>query len=205
MRNKALKVAGIVGGVVGAMIIALVAKTLVDTSTVPPPPKTYDVAMYDVYSDLIPNLHDDFINSLIDPLPQQVLIRVETLADEELQRPLNSAIAAKRNASSLDLQKRFNLPYYDLFTNAEYRSIFKSAAACLAFQQKYPGYERLIALSAVKFNQDQTVAVVNFVEERGTREFCNGGSFANGGYRTFQKRGGKWRLLANQAFSDWAE
>jgi len=56
----------------------------------------------------------------------------------------------------------------------------------------------------VGFNQDQTVAVVYFVELTATtRDFCSGWTFAKGGYRVLQKRDGKWSLLANQPFSDW--
>jgi hypothetical protein len=104
----------------------------------------------------------------------------------------------------LELQKKFNLPRYDLFTKAEQQSVTEGAAACLGFQQKYPGYQRWIELSAVGFNQDQTVAVVYFVELRATSNFCSGGMFEKGGYRMLQKRDGKWRLLANQVFSDVA-
>jgi hypothetical protein len=220
MRGKALKFVGIMGGVVGAIVIAFGAKTLVDTSTVPPPPKPYDVAMYDVYSALIPNIEEHWLNRLIDPPPEEVLIRVETLSfqdsgldaagkpstegvlltGKQFKEAVDSAFAdyLKRNTGVLELQRKFNLPHYDLFTKAEQKSMSKGA--CVAFQQKYPGYERWIKLSAVGFNQDQTVAVVYFVETRATRT-C--GMFEKGGYRGLQKRGGKWHLLANQAFSDW--
>ena len=77
MGGKALRFVGIMGGVVGAILIALGAKTLVVTSPLPSPPKPYDVAMYDVYSALIPNI-DPWLSHLLDPTPKDVLIRVET-------------------------------------------------------------------------------------------------------------------------------
>jgi hypothetical protein len=222
MRGKALKFVSIAGGVVGAIVIALGAKILVNTSPVPPPSKPYDVAMYDVYSALIPNIE----KSWFEPPPGEGLIRVETLSfqdsgldaagkpstageivsDERFKPAVDSAIAdyLKRNKQSFQLQRKFNFPDYDLFTKAELQSIIKGADPCLAFQQKYPGYLRWVELSAVGFNQDQTVAVVYFVESKATtRGFCSGWSFENGGYRVLQKRDGKWSLLANQAFSDW--
>jgi hypothetical protein len=222
MRGKALKFVSIAGGVVGAIVIALGAKALMNTSPVPQPSTPYDVAMYDVYSALIPNIE----KSWFEPPPGEGLIRVETLSfqdsgidvahkpstarelvsDERFKPAVDSAIAdyLKRNKQSFQLQRKFNFPHYDLFTKAELQSISKGAAACLAFQQKYPGYQRWVELSAVGFNQDQTVAVVYFVELTATTEgFCSGWTFANGGYRVLQKRDGKWSLLANQAFSDW--
>lgn len=223
MRSKALKFVSITGGVVGAIVFAIGAKTLVDTSTATPPPKPYDVAMYDVYSALIPNIEESWLNRIIEPPPQEVLIRVETLTsqdsglnraspegrlvpEERVKQAVDSAITdfLKRNTSMLELQRKLNLPHYDLFTKAEQRSISKGAAACLEFEQKHPGYHRWIELSAVGFSQDQTVAVVYFVESRATRNFCSGGMFEKSGYRMLQKRDGKWRLLANQVFSDVA-
>jgi hypothetical protein len=211
MRSKASKLMIITGGVVGAISIALAAKTLVDTSSVPPPPKRYDVAMYEVYSALIPNTEESWLNRLIDPPPQEVLIRAETLAfqnsgingaygpspevglvpEQRLKQAVDSAIAdyLKRNTTILELQRKFNLPRYDLFTASEQRSINKGDASGRTFQEKPHGYERWIELSSVGFNQDQTVAVVYFVETRG--------SFWKAGYRMLQKR-----LLANQVFSD---
>ena len=167
MRGKALKLVIITGGVVGAIVIALGAKTLVDTSTVPPP-KPYGVAMYDVYSALIPNIEESrcpsrllgcWLNRLSVPTSEEVLIRVETLtfqgsgldaagkrtmggelvSDERFKPAVDSAIAdyLKRNTGILELQRKFNLPHCDLFTKVEQQSITKSAAACLAFQQKH--------------------------------------------------------------------
>ena len=216
MRGKASKLVIISGGVVATVVIAIAARTLVDTSTVPPPPKPYDVAMYEVYSALIPNIEESWLNRLVDPAPAEVLIRAETLTlqgsglsgtynpspegrlvpEEPFKLAVDSAIAdyLKRNTTMLELQRKFNLPHYELFAAAEEGSGNKADATARAFQQKHPGYKRLIELSAVGFNPDQTVAVVYFVETRGP--------FWKAGYRMLQKRGGRWRLLANQAFSD---
>lgn len=220
MRGKALKFVSILGGVVGVIVIALGAKTLVDTSTGPPPPKPYDVAMYDVYSALIPNIEQSWLPRLIDRpsdfRPEEVLIGVETLTfqccsvfdgaaeppsfaglvtDKRLKQAAESAIAdySKRNANMLELQRKFNLPHYYLFTKAEQQST-SNAAACLAFQQKHPGYERWIELSAVGFNQDQTVAVVYLVETRATKDFCIVWTSKTGEGRMLQNLGGKWQL-----------
>lgn len=224
MRGKAFIFAIIIGAVVGAIVIALGAGTLVDNSTGPPPPKPYDVAVYDVYSAIVPNTQEFGVKRLVDPLPENVLIRAETLTfqdsgwfgvdtpspegrlvpDKRFKQAVDSAVAdyLKRNTSSLELQRKFNLPHYDLFNKAEEQSMSKSPATFLAVQQKHPGYERWIELSAVGFNQDQTVAVVYFVE---TRVSTAGGVFANGGYRMLQKRDGRWYLLPNRVFSDVAE
>jgi hypothetical protein len=222
MQGNTLKFVTIMGGVVGAVVIALGAVTLLKNSSVPPP-KPYDVAMYDVYSDLLQTPEESWWIRLIDPRPEAVLIRVETqpgpdvgiegalVPDKRFKQAVDSAIAdyLKRNIGILELQRKFNLPIYDLFTRAEEETVLKSqlpngdASACRAFQQKHVGYERWVELSAVGFNQDQTVAVVYLVEWSGGRPLCNSGIFGRGGYRMLQKRGGKWHLMDNQVFSDW--
>ena len=198
-------------------------------SSPPGPPKPYEEAIYDVYSGLLNGemTQRSLLNRLFDPPPHEVLIRVETLTfqdsgldaagkpstDEELvpdkqfKQAVDAAVAdyLKRNNSMLELQRRFTLPRYDLFTKAEEQSIFKGAAACLAFQQKHPVYKRWIELSAVGFNRDQTVALVSFVETSATKDFCIGGTFKRGQGRVLQNRGGKWHLLADPMFSDWIE
>ena len=215
MRGKASKFA-IIMGVVGAIGVALGAKTQEDASKAPPPPKPYNEAMYDVYSDLLQEREPQ--------QPEGVLIRVETLTFQEpgpsgpptgLQRWLgiepeeerfkpavDSAIAdyLKRNTDVLELQKKFNLPHYDLFTKDEEKSFhFGAHSAC----QKYSGYERWVELSSVGFNQDQTVAVVHFIDWGGHP--CNFHSLigATGKDRMLQKRDGKWHLLPSRRFSDW--
>lgn len=169
-----MKFAIIMAGVVGAFVIALGAKTQEDTSTPPPPPKPYNEAMYDVYSALLQERE-----------PQQgVLIRIETLSfkdpspyephgsqrwlgidpkEERFKPAVDSAIAdyLKRNTDVLELQKKFNLSHYDLLTKDEEKG-FQFGAHSLC--QKYSGYERWVELSAVGFNQDQTVAVVHFID-----------------------------------------
>jgi hypothetical protein len=235
MRGKALKLA-IVGGVVGAIVIALGAKTLVDTSTVPPSPKPYDVAMYDVYSDLLSQQEGPWLYrtlyQLLHPQPEAVLIRVETepgydageemaslaekqmpsraldkvsiplVPEKQFQQAVDSATAdfLKRNKTILELQRKFHLPHhYDLFAKVEEQAFLKrDPSAC----QKYAGYERWVELSAVGFNQDQTVAVVHFIDWGGRP--CNNTIVgAKGKYRMLQNRGGHWHLLASQIFADW--
>ena len=215
MRGKALKFAIIVGGVVGATVIALGAKTQEDTSTAPLPPKPYNEAMYDVYSALLQEREPQ--------QPEGVLIRIETLSfkdpspyepdgarrwlgidpkEERFKPAVDSAIAdyLKRNTDVLELQKKFNLPHYDLFTKDEEKGFYFGAHSLC---QKYSGYERWVDLSAVGFNQDQTVAVVHFIDWGGHP--CNFHSLigAAGKDRMLQKRDGKWHLLPSRIFSDW--
>jgi hypothetical protein len=112
MRGKALKLA-IVGGVVGAIVIALGAKTLVDTSTVPPSPKAYDVAMYNVYSDLLSQQEGPWLYrtlyQLLHPQPEAVLIRVETEAGydgaEEMASLADRTVPSNR-IPKLDTEKQ---------------------------------------------------------------------------------------------------
>ena len=218
MRGKALKFA-IIMGVVGAIGIALGAKTQEDTSTAPPPPKPYNEAMYDVYSALLQEqeLH------LGPQQPEGVLICAETLSlkdpspyepdgarrllgihpEEERFKPaVDSATEDyfKRNTDVLELQKKFNLPHYDLFTKDEEKGFYFGAHSLC---QKYSGYERWVDLSAVGFNQDQTVAVVHFIDWRGHP--CKFHSLIGGTFkdRMLQKRDGKWHLLPSRIFSDW--
>jgi hypothetical protein len=219
MRSDTLKSAIILALIIGAMLIGLAATSLMNDSTVPPP-KSYDVAMYDVYTDLLETSQQSWFAQLLEPRFEAVLIRVETesgqdhategrLAPEKrFKEAVDSAIAdyLKRNSSTLELQKNFNLPHYDLITKAEEQAVLNEhvpGSACRGFQQKQGGYERWVELSAVGFNQYQTVAVVYLVEWRGGPLLCNGGIFGTGGYRMLQKRNGKWHLIENQVFSDW--
>jgi len=230
-----LKFAIIIGGVVGGIVIALGAKARVDTSTAPKP---YDVAMYDVYSDLLQYQEEPWLYRALYPQPGGVLIRVETEpgydadeefanvfertvpsdptskrfsaldetsipveADKRLKQAIQSAIVdySKQNTSILELQRKFSLPHYDLFTKAEERSLLKNdPSAC----QKYAGYEGWVELSAVGFNQDQTVAVMHIIKWQ-LRPCSNRIVGATGKYRILQKQGGKWHLSAIQLGAVW--
>lgn len=212
----------ILAGTVGAIVIGLGAMTLVKDSSVPPPPKPYDVAIYDVYTDLLETPQQSWLVRLIDPRPEAVLIRVETEfgqdhpisgslePEKRFKQAVDSAIAdyLKRSTGSIELRKSFNLPIYDLFTKAEEEVLLQvdvmqaPSPACRAVQQKHPGFERWVELSAVGFNQDQTVAVL-YVAERGRRPLCGGELTGEGGYRMLQKRNGRWYLIENQVVSDW--
>jgi hypothetical protein len=247
MRDNALKLVITMVGVVAAIVLAREAKTLVSTSTVAPSAKPYDMAMYDVYSDLLQYQEQSWFYRLLVPQPEAVLIRVETEpgygpeeenaslaggrtfpgdpiskleaqkqrparaldkglfisvgADKRFEQALDSAIAdySKRNTSILELQRKFNLPHYDQFTKAEEEAFLKKApSAC----QKYAGYDRWVELSAVGFSQDQTVAIVHFINWRG-HPCSNSIVGAEGKYRMLQNRGGKWQVAAKQVFSDW--
>jgi hypothetical protein len=228
MHRDTLKAAGrVVVGILAALVLATAAIKLPRDFKVPTP-KPYEVAMYEVYSDLL-QARRSWWEELIDPRSEVVLIRTETepgqdhqlgevasvaahlVPEERFKHAVDLAIAdyVKRNSSVLELQRKFSLPTYDLISEAEERALLreqepkKGDSACREFQQKYPGYDRWVELSAVGFNADQTVAVVYMVEWRGSRPLCRGGIFGDGGYRMLQKHNGKWHLMRNQVFSDW--
>ena len=187
-------------------------------SSPPGPPKPYEEAIYDVYSDLLSQQEEFF-----SPPREPVLIQVETLSfqdsapyepngapprglglepkEERFKPAVNSAIVdyLKRNEQSSQLQRKFHLSKYDLITKAEKQALDKDdPSAC----QKYAGYERWVELSVVGFNQDQTVAVVHFID--GWHRPCSNTMVSvQGKDRMLQKLGGKWHLLANSVFSDW--
>jgi hypothetical protein len=218
MQRNMSKFLSILVGTVGAIVIGLGAMTLVkDSSALLPKP--YDVAMYDVYTDLLETRQQSYLDRLVDPQPKAVLIRVETesgpdhpilgslIPEKRFKQAVDLAIAdyLKRNTSILELQRRFNLATYDLITKAEEEAVLDkgvSGSACRVFQQKYGGYDRWVELSAVGFNQDQTVAVVYVVEWRRDGAPCSARRSGTAGYRMLQKRNGKWHLIENQAFSD---
>ena len=187
-------------------------------SSPPGPPKPYEEAIYDVYSDLL-SQQEEFLS----PPREPVLIQVETLSfqdsvpyepkgalprglglepkEERFKPGVDSAIVdyLKRNEQSSQLQRKFHLSKYDLITKAEKQALGKNdPSAC----QKYAGYGRWVELSAVGFNQDQTVAVVHFID--GWHRPCSNTMVSvQGKDRMLQKLGGKWHLLENEVFSDW--
>jgi len=186
-------------------------------SSPPGPPKPYEEAIYDVYSDLLSEQEEFF-----SPPREPVLIQVETLSfqgsapyepngaprgpglepkQERFKPAVNSAIVdyLKRNEQSSQLQRKFHLSKYDLISKAEKQALDKNEPSSC---QKYAGYERWVELSAVGFNQDQTVAVVHFID--GWHRPCSNTTVSvQGKDRMLQKLGGKWHLLANSVFSDW--
>ena len=189
-----------------------------------PQPETYEVGAYEVYSDLLQQ-QPSWWERLIYRRPAEVLIRVETEPgrdhqangadvlpeDERLRQAVDEAVSdyVKRNGSVLKLQRKFDLPKYDLITTAEERAVLEdegkpqAGSGCWQFTRNHPDYHRWVELSAVGFNKDQTVAVVYIVEWEGGAQLCERGIFGTGGYRMLQKRGGWWRLIKNQIFSDW--
>jgi hypothetical protein len=228
MQNGTLKIAATVAvGILAALALGTAAIRRTRDFKVPPP-KSYDMAMYDVYSDLLQAQHS-WWDQLIDPRSEAVLIRIETepgqyhlvreqgfveaslVPEERFKQAVDLAITdyVKRNSGVLELRRKFSLPNYDLISGAEEQALLeehdpsKQDSTCRAFQKKYPGYDRWVELSAVGFNEDQTVAVVYMVEWRGSKPLCSGGIFGNGGYRMLQKQDGKWHLLKNQVVSDW--
>lgn len=224
MQSDTLKLAArVVVGILAALVLATAAIGL-RRDFKAPPPKLYDMAMYDVYSDLLQS-QLSWWDQLIDRRSEAVLIRTETepgqdhqvwdlrfvqaslVPEKRFKRAVDLAIAdyLKRNTSILELQRRFNLATYDLITQAEEEAVLDkglSGSACRVFQQKYGGYERWVEFSAVGFNQDQTVAVVYVVEWRRDGAQCSARRSGTAGYRMLQKRNGKWHLLENQVFSD---
>ena len=214
MEGRALKFLSITAAAVGVIAIALGAKALVDRSNSNSLPKPYDVAMYDVYTALIPNTEEVWLNRVLAPPAKDVFIRDKTVSvqdptiigyeppspvgrivpENRFAEAVNSAIAdyLKRNTTTLKLQPRFKLANYHLFARPDRK--FGKDDDSGAFVQSRPASARWIELSAVGFNSDQTIAVVYFDEMSG--------SFWDGGFRMLQKRGRKWYLLHNQVFSD---
>jgi hypothetical protein len=173
---------------------------------------------------------DKFTN----PIPEGVLIRIDTtiqtgpghgpgfgpspaslpgdMPQEQFDQAASSAMAdyARRNKESFQLQRKFNLPKYDLITTAEEDAVLKEeghdqkGSGCREFVRKHPDYYRWVELAAVGFNEDQTVAYVYMVEWRGGQPLCRNGIFGHGGPRILRKRNGKWYLVKLPIFADWA-
>ena len=200
----------------------------------PSPPKPYEEAIYDVYSGLLIGemAQRSLLQKLIARVPDGVLIRIDTTTatgpdkgpgfepkpasllgnitpQEPFDKALSSAMAdyTRRNKESLQLQRKFNLPKYDLITKAEEEAALKDqgteSLGCQEFVRKHPDYYRWVELSAVGFNEDQTVAYVYMVEWGGSRPLCQRGIFGHGGPRILHKRNGKWYLVDTGVFGDW--
>lgn len=196
-------------------------------SSPPDAPKPYEEAIYDVYSGLIieEGTQGSLWEKLVNPLPRGVLIRIDTAigapgpgsalkpvaSQEYWDKSVVSAMAdyARRSKEPLHLQRKFDLPKYDLITTAEEEAVLKSegddqdGSRCLEFTQKHPGYSRWVDLSAVGFNEDQTVAVVYIAVWRGSSPQCRKGIFGYGGPRYLYKRNGRWHLMKTDFFADW--
>jgi hypothetical protein len=200
----------------------------------PSPAKPYGEAIYDVYSDLVIGevANCSLWNKLIDPIPEGVLIRIDTttatgpgkgpgfepasllgntMPQKQFDPALSSAMAdyTRRNKESFQLERRFNLPKYDLITTAEEKAVLndeghdQEGSGCVEFVRKHPDYYRWVELSAVGFNEDQTAAYVYMVEWRGSSLLCRNGIFGHGGPRILHKRNGKWYLVETGVFADW--
>jgi hypothetical protein len=204
-------------------------------SSLPDHPKPYEEAIYDVYSGLLIEemTHRPLWNKLIDPIPEGLLIRIDTtietgpgrgpgfkpspaalqgnMPQEQFDKAVSSAKAdyTRRNKESLQLQRKFNLPNYDLITKAEEEAVLKDeghdqeGSGCREFTRKHPDYYRWVELSAVGFNEDQTMAYVYMVEWGGSPPLCRNGIFGHGGPRILHKRNGKWYLVDTGVFADW--
>lgn len=199
--------------------------------------KPYDVAIYEVYSDLLEAelTQRSWWQKFTDPIPVGVLIRIDTTIEtgpdhgpgfepnpasllenivpqQELDSAVSSAAAdyARRNKESFQLQRKFDLSKYDLITTAEEEAVLKDeghdqeGSGCREFARKHPDYYRWVELSAVGFNEDQTVAYLYMVEWNGSPQLCQLGIFGHGGPRILHKRNGKWYLLELPVFADWA-
>jgi hypothetical protein len=227
MQNGTLKV--IAGTVVGipAMILLAIAAIRVGENLEVPPPKPYEQAIYDVYSDLLQTKRSWWIE-WIDPLPKAILIRTETKpgvdqhvddaakieallrSEKRFKQAVDLAIAdyIRRNSGILELRRQFNLSTYDLITSSEERGFFQSVPlkkgepVCEAVHRKHPGYQRWVILSAVGFNDDQTMAVVYIENWRAGRSVCSGIISGGGGYRLLQKWSGRWHVIG-LAFDNW--
>jgi hypothetical protein len=202
----------------------------------PGPPKPYEEAIYDVYSGLLIGemAQRSLLQKLISRVPDRVLIRIDTTIEAGLghgsdfeqhsaslpgniasQERFDKAVSSaaedytRRNKESLQVQRKFNLPRYDLITKAEEEAVLKDeghdqeGSGCREFTGKHPSYYRWVELSAVGFNEDQTMAYVYMVEWAGSPPLCRNGIFGHGGARILHKRNGKWYLVDTGVFADW--
>jgi hypothetical protein len=187
------------------------------------PPKPYEEAIYDVYSGLLIGemTQRPLWERFIFRIPEGLLIRIDTtietgtamshdlLNEGPGSGPQASAWAdfARRNKESFQLQRKFNLPNCDLITKAEEEAALKDqgtdSLGCREFVRKHPDFYRWVELSAVGFNEDQTVAYVYVVEWGGSPPLCQEGIFGHGGPRILHKRNGKWYLMKTGVFADW--
>jgi hypothetical protein len=186
-------------------------------------PKPYEVAIYEVYSDLLrTDLTDrSWFERLIGPIPEGVLIRIETGQDhgpsligdikpqEQFDKERSSAAEdfVRRNKNPFLLQKKFNLPKYDLITTAEEEAVLNNEGrdqeGCREFMRNHPNYRRWVELSAVGFNEDQTVAYLYIAEWSVSPQLCKQEASGHGGLRILSKRSGKWYIVEGGAFADW--
>jgi hypothetical protein len=177
------------------------------------------------------------LDKLTNPIPEGegVLIRIDTTTEtgpshgpgfetkpasllgnitpqEQFDKAVSFATAdyARRNKQSFQLQRKFNLPKYDLITTAEEEAVLKDeghdqeGSGCREFVRKHPDFYRWVELSAVGFNEDQTVAYVYIVEWGGSPPLCKLGIFGHGGPRVLHKRrNGKWYLMDMGFFAEW--
>ena len=98
-----------------------------------------------------------------------------------------------------------------LALNVPYQLVSADTAHVLFNWQKppevckpYEGYDRLVALSAVDFNSDQTFAVVQITVLRGICAGPNKEPFGWSGPRMLQKKCGEWKVVRSEVFSDVA-
>jgi hypothetical protein len=191
-------------------------------------PKPYEVAIYEVYSDLLrTELTDPWFERLIDPIPEEVLIRIETRIEEasygpktasligdikpqeQFDKELSSAAEdyVRRNKKPFLLQKKFSLPKYDLITTAEEEAVLNNEGrdqeGCREFMRNHPNYHRWVELSAVGFNEDQTVAYLYIAEWSGSTQLCKQEVSGHGGLRILRKRLGEWHIVDTGRFTDW--
>jgi hypothetical protein len=133
------------------------------------------------------------------------------MPQEQFDKAGSSAMTdyTRRNKESFQLQRKFSLSKYDLITTAEEEAVLKDAghdqegSGCREFTRNHPDYYRWVELSAVGFNEDQTVAYVYLVEWRGGPPLCHNGISGHGGPRILHKRNGEWRIADLGVFTDW--
>jgi hypothetical protein len=74
---------------------------------------------------------------------------------------------------------------------------------CREFMRNHPNYRRWVELSAVGFNEDQTVAYLYIAEWSGSPQLCKQEVSGHGGLRILSKRSGEWHIVEGGAFADW--
>jgi hypothetical protein len=173
----------------------------------PGPPKPYEEAIYDVYSDLFqqpPSLWDRLTSR-----PQYsggFAIVDETIVLQDgstLSPSTREEFQVRHYDRTFKLEKKFSLRNYVLITKTKEGQILRTDEECLAFQRNYPGYLEFIELSAVGFNKDQTGASVTIAQVDQHGELCGN----NNGFMKYveleKNRNGKWRVKKSESFAQF--
>ena len=178
------------------LLISLLVALLLPQATSPKkdePAEPYvDLDAYDVYAAILPSewpLSVAHARSLVIG-GETTGYKMCLVPDMESEALVGAAISdyVKKNEKSWTLQPLLSLDVpYLLITADEFKSVAQRGA-WKTFNEQHPNTGGVIALSAVGFNADKTVAVVYM-------EHSCGGDCGGGGFHVLQKKDGKWLPL----------